>query len=301
MIVVLGSINIDICLEVDNLPLAGETIHARNRRYFGGGKGANQVLAAKRAGADVAFFGAVGDDQLAQKALSELIESGVPTSELAVVQQETGSANIYVDRQGENIIVITAGANALVDTAMANAAVLRAKGGFLVLQQEIPFATLQPALERARLEGVRTILNISPFDENSAGLARLADIVIANQHEWSRLSGGLDTSDAMKEWSRSRGQTIVVTRGAGGVAVATPADYFETSAPQIQPVDTVGAGDTFCGYLAAALDLGDSLRAAVDVAVTAGSLACLKHGAQASIPTREDVLATVRPNRMAGS
>ena len=287
MIVVLGSINIDIRLEVESLPLAGETVHARNRRYFGGGKGANQALAAKRAGGDVAFFGAVGEDQFAQRALGELVEAGVPISDIAVVWEETGSANIYVDRRGENVIVITAGANALVDVEMASAAVSRARGGYLVLQQEISNATTRAALEMARSSGVTTILNVSPFDRSSADLSRLADIVIANQHEWSRLAGGASTP---QEWSVRHQQTIVVTKGSEGVSVASPSEYFELGAPTIQPVDTVGAGDTFCGYLAAALDLGESLQAAVNGAVTAASMACLKAGAQSSIPARREVL-----------
>ncbi len=290
MIVVLGSVNIDICLEVESLPLAGETVHARSRRYFGGGKGANQVLAAKRAGAEVAFFGAVGPDRYAETALRELVEAGIPISEIAVVEEETGSANIYVDSRGENCIVVVEGANGLVGADAAATAVQRAKGGLLVLQQEIPFAATHRALELARTCGIRTILNVSPFDETSAELSRLADIVIANQHEWSQLSGGVDASTAMQAWSRRHNQTIVVTKGADGVGVASPLEYFEVAAPTIQPRDTVGAGDTFCGYFAAELDRGGSLLEATTIAVTAASIACLKAGAQSSIPLRHEVL-----------
>ncbi|MEP7456118.1 ribokinase [Phyllobacterium sp. SB3] len=290
MIVVLGSVNIDICLEVESLPRAGETIHARDRGYSGGGKGANQVLAAKRGGAEVAFFGAVGSDRHAEEALCDIVEAGIPISDIAVVQEETGSANIYVDRHGENCIVVVAGANGLVGADAVAAAVKRASDGFLVLQQEIPFATTHHALKRARASGTRTILNVSPFDKTSAELSRLADIVIANQHEWSQLSGGAETCAAMQEWSRRHRQTIVVTKGAGGVAVASPSEYFEVAAPTIQPIDTVGAVDTFCGYLAAELDRGGSLREATEIAVTAASIACLKAGAQASISVKHEVL-----------
>jgi ribokinase len=290
MIVVLGSINIDICLEVESLPLAGETIHARSRRYFGGGKGANQALAAKRAGAEVAFFGAVGADQNAAKALSELVDADLPISDIAVVEEETGSANIYVDRHGENCIVLMAGANGLVGADTAAAAVQRAMDGLLVLQQEIPFSTTHAALELARSSGVKTIFNVSPFDATSAELARLADIVIANQHEWSQLSGGSEAPARIQEWSHRHQQTIVVTKGAGAVAVASPSEYFEVAAPTIQPIDTVGAGDTFCGYFATELDRGGSLREATEIAVTAASIACLKSGAQTSIPLRDQVL-----------
>ncbi len=297
MIVVLGSINLDIQFEVENLPLAGETLHARGRSHFGGGKGANQVLAAKRAGADAVLFGAVGDDEAAKIALRGLVEAGVTISDVASVQEDTGLANIYVDRLGENCIVVAAGANGLVDADMAAAAVASAKEGFLVLQQEIPFETNNAALAHARRHDVRTVLNVSPFDERSAELSRLADVVIANQHEWARLSNGFDGPDAMREWSRRNSQTLVVTRGAAGVAVSAPQEYFEVAAPAIRPIDTVGAGDTFCGYFAAELDRGSTLREAAEIAVVAASIACLQAGAQKSIPLRSDVVRALAQSR----
>lgn len=290
MIVVLGSINLDVRFEVETLPRAGETIHARGRAHFGGGKGANQALAAKRAGADVILFGAVGEDQAAEIVLRELIDADVGLSNVAAVQEATGSANIYVDGRGENSIVVSAGANGLVDVDMAANAVTTAKNGFLVLQQEIPFETNKAVLELAKLRGVKTVLNVSPFDATSRELSRLADIVIANQHEWARLNDGRDGPDALQDWSRMNNQIIVVTMGAAGVFVSAPHEYFEVAAPAIQPIDTVGAGDTFCGYFAAELDHGGTLRAAAQIAVFAASIACLQHGAQPSIPLRGDVL-----------
>ncbi|MBO9196896.1 ribokinase [Rhizobium sp. 16-449-1b] len=290
MIVVLGSINLDIRFEVESLPQAGETLHAHGRSHFGGGKGANQALAARRAGADAFLFGAVGDDQHAEIALQELVESGVSISDVAIVQEDTGSANIYVDWQGENCIVVAAGANGLVDIDMAATAVARAQKGLLVLQQEVPFDTNKAALELARLHDVRTVLNVSPFDATSAKLSRLADVVIANQHEWAKLSDGAEDPEAMRAWSRRNNQILVVTKGAAGVTVSAPEEYFEVAAPGIQPLDTVGAGDTFCGYFAAELDRGGSLREAAEIAVVAASMACLQAGAQPSIPRRPDVL-----------
>jgi ribokinase len=260
MIVVLGSINIDIRFQVAHLPGAGQTIHALGQSYFAGGKGANQALAAKRAGAEVAMFGVAGDEPLGKIALSELAASGVPMTDIALTVEGTGAAYIYVDSQGENCIVINAGANALVDAKMAAAAVERAKGGYLVLQQEIPTDTIKTALDLARAAGVRTILNVSPFDAASPVLARLADIVIANETEWEMLAGKMDTPASLQDHSRKHHQAVVVTKGAQGVCVATGDDYFELPAPRIRPVDTVGAGDTFCGYLAAALAAGQTWR-----------------------------------------
>ena len=294
MIVVLGSINVDIRFEVERLPKAGETVHAINRRYFAGGKGANQALAARRAGADVALFGAAGNDRHAERALSELVAAGVLVSDVTTVPEETGSANIYVDSQGENVIVVTSGANGLVDAEMAARAVSRTKGGFLVLQQEIPTGTTKAALELARAADVTTILNVSPFGGTSSELSEMADIVIANEREWSHLGGKGDILASMRERSLRQRQTLVVTRGPLGVCVASPTDYFEIQAPAIRPLDTVGAGDTFCGYFAATLAHGGSLRDAADIAVRAASIACLKAGAQASIPAKSEVEGAVQ-------
>lgn len=290
MIVVLGSVNLDIQFEVEILPKSGETLHACGKTHFGGGKGANQALAAKRAGADTALFGAVGNDRAAEIALREVMEADVMTLGVTVVENDTGSANIYVDRDGENCIVVAAGANGHVKTDMAVAAIEKARHGFLVLQQEIAFETNKAALELARLSDVKTVLNVSPFDQSSGELAELADIVIANEHEWAKLSSGADNIEAMREWSRKRGQTLVVTRGAAGVVVLAPETEVEVPAPAIKPIDTVGAGDTFCGYFVAELDRGGSLLEAAEIAVVAASTACLHRGAQSSIPRRSDVL-----------
>ena len=289
MIVVLGSINIDIRYEVEELPSAGETIHSLCWSRFAGGKGANQALAAKRAGANVAFFGAAGKDNLAQEALLELREAGVSLSDVVFFSEATGLANIYVDRQGENFIVVTAGANNLVDAKMAEAAVNRADSGFLVLQQEIPVDTTMTALKLARSRGVRTILNVSPFDIISHTFSLLADITIANENEWLRLAEGSEVAASMQTWSKENQKTLVVTKGARGVCVASPSEFFEVAAPSIHAIDTVGAGDTFCGYFAAALDAGQSYQEAARVAVVAASLACREAGTQISIPSREQV------------
>lgn len=140
------------------------------------------------------------------------------------------------------------------------------------------------ALKLARLHDVRTVLNVSPFDATSAKLCRFADVVIANHCEWAKLSNGEKDPEAMRTWSRWNNQILVVTKGAGGVSA--PQEYFEVAAPAIEAIDTVGAGDTFCGYFAAQLDRGSSLREATEIAVVAASIACLQAGAQPSIPMR---------------
>lgn len=133
-------------------------------------------------------------------------------------------------------------------------------------------------MDLARNADVKTILNVTPFGEASAELSEKADIIIANEHEWSQLSATSDVSASMQARSLRHRQAIVVTRGSLGVCVASPDAYFELPASVIRPLDTVGAGDTFCGFPAAALDSGCRLKEASNLAVTAASLACLRVG-----------------------
>ena len=164
-------------------------------------------------------------------------------------------------------------------------------GSILVLQQEIPQAANERALELARQRGVISILNTAPFLPTTRAIAEQASIVIANETEFQLLTGaGLDRLDAaMAEWAKAQNQTIIVTLGPDGARAATPTGSFAVPALQVDPVDTVGAGDTFCGYLAAGLDQGLDLEASMRRAAVAASLACLKPGAQPAVPFAADV------------
>ncbi|WP_420006822.1 ribokinase [Arenibacterium sp. LLYu02] len=286
MIVVLGSINLDICLSVANLPQPGETISATGRQLFAGGKGANQALAARRAGAEVAFVGAVGRDAGAEVALAHLRAAGVDLSALEEVETPTGTAMILVEASGENLIVVEGGANRALSEASVAVAVDRARGGTLVLQQEIDDALTELALQTARAQGVRSVLNLSPFGARSGPLSQLADVLITNEGEWEALQAWASAKGLAANWWRSK--VVLVTRGSAGVYVFSPEGDLSLPAPVIQPVDTVGAGDTFCGYLVAALTEME-LPEAVALAIRAASLACLRPGAQPAIPTRQEV------------
>ena len=292
MITVLGSTNLDLIGTVSRIPKPGETVPGDKFSMAAGGKGANQALAARRAGAEVRMFAAAGTDSFADEALRLLLEDGVDLSHVRKVEGPTGIAMIFVDEEGENVIAILPGANGTMSPADADAALAGLGiGSVLMLQQEIPQAATSRALELARAQGVVSILNTAPFLETTKAVAELASIVIANETEFELLtSAGMDRLDeAMADWARAQNQTVIVTLGPDGARAATPAGSFRVPALKVDPVDTVGACDTFCGYLAAGLDQGLDLEVAMRRAAVAASLAVLKPGAQPAIPYAADV------------
>jgi ribokinase len=258
-----------------------------------GGKGANQALAARRAGAQVRHVSAVGRDTFADAALALLRQDGVELDQLKIVDGPTGIAMIFVDGAGENVIAVLPGANATLTAADADAALAGLKGGVLLLQQEIPQAATERALELARAQGMISVLNIAPYLDTTKAVAPKASILIANETEFELLTGrGVAELDAaMLDWSNAHGQIVIVTLGGDGAKAAVDGKLLQVPALPVKPVDTVGAGDTFCGYLAAGLDAGLELEAAMRRAAVAASLACLKPGAQPAIPYDRDVAA----------
>nr|CAD6426676.1 ribokinase [Rhizobium sp. Q54] len=297
MITVLGSINMDLIATTDRLPEPGETVAGNSFATAAGGKGANQALAARRAGNGVRMAGAVGRDEFAEPALALLDQAGVDLSAIRHVEGPTGTALILVGGTGENMIAVVAGANGTLDEQQARAAVeAMSQGDVLMLQLEVPAAAVEAALQVAKAKGVSSILNTAPITAEAARLARLADVVIANETEFELLTGRADLQpaereDALQTMNAQTGQTFIVTLGAEGVIAAQDGRLHRARGLEIQPVDTVGAGDTFCGYLAAGLDAGLAFDDMLRRAAVAGSLACLKPGAQPSIPTAAEVAA----------
>ncbi len=298
MITVLGSANLDLIGTVSRIPTPGETVPGGTFRTAAGGKGANQALAARRAGAAVKMFAAVGDDAFAAEALGELKAGGVDLAEVPnVAATATGIAMIFVDEAGENVIAILPGANGTLDAHKAEAALAPLqRGDILMLQQEVPVACTDRALDLAKDKGVITILNTAPFLPTTPASAQKAAIVIANETEFALLCGGREAplEQLMADWVRDTGNTIIVTLGPDGARAATQEGAFSVPAMKVDPVDTVGAGDTFCGYLAAGLDARLKLADAMRRAAVAASLACLKPGAQPAIPTSDEVEAALR-------
>ena len=297
MIIVVGSINLDLVANVERLPGPGETVPGTAFATAPGGKGANQALAACRAGVQVRMVGAVGADAFADEALALLDEAGVDLSTVRRVDGPTGTALILVGGDGENMIAVVPGASGLVTEKDVAGAGIGA-GDHILLQHEVPLETVAAALGRARSAGAVSILNTAPYQAGAASLLARADYVVANETEFDlyadalRLAAG-DRKARMRAFVQKAGNVLVVTLGGEGVLAATPQREFSVPALPITPVDTVGAGDTFCGYLAAGLDRGMPLDEALRHAAAAGSLACLKPGAQPSIPVASEVEAAL--------
>lgn len=300
MIIVVGSINLDLVADVERLPAPGETVPGSIFRTAPGGKGANQALAAARAGGQVRMIGAVGRDAFASEALALLKDGNVDLTGVREAHAATGVALIFVDGKGENVIVVVAGANGTVLAGdFAKAAI--SKNDIVLLQHEVPLETVDAALQTARASGARSILNTAPFRPEAAKLVTKADYVVANETEFDLYArelklAGDDREARMRAFASETGHTIVVTLGGDGV-IAVSGDAAEKGdaallrvpAIAVTPIDTVGAGDTFCGYLAAGLSENLPLDQALKRAAAAGSLACLKAGAQPAIPLRADV------------
>ncbi|HEV7293256.1 MAG TPA: ribokinase [Devosia sp.] len=292
MITVFGSTNLDQVGTVSRLPKPGETVAGGTFSMAAGGKGANQALAARRAGAEVRQVSAVGADAFADAALALLKKEGVDLSALKVAEGPTGIAMIFVDTHGENVIAVLPGANGTMTPEDAERALGElGHGSVLLLQQEIPQAATERALDLANARGATAILNTAPFLDTTPAIAPKAAILIANETEFALLSGRpeAELDAAMSDWAKTHNQTVIVTLGPDGARAATPERSFAVPALHVTPVDTVGAGDTFCGYLAAGLDAGLDLEAAMRRAAIAGSLACLNPGAQPAIPHAAEV------------
>lgn len=297
MIVVFGSLNVDLVTAVERLPGAGETVIGPAYDLHPGGKGANQALAARRAGADVVLVGAVGRDAFADIALSLLAEDGVDLSLVARVEAPTGAAFIAVDAAGSNQIVVAAGANALA-RADALASLSLGVGDVLLLQREVPEAECLAAAQLVNRAGGRVILNLAPAGPPADELLGCLDILIVNEHEALVLAQSLGwperEPDAIaRRCDAQRGIACIVTLGAEGVVGWHGGVCRRLAAPSVAVVDTVAAGDSFTGAFAAALSSGYGFSGALQRGLAAGSLACTVAGAQPSVPRREAIEALV--------
>jgi ribokinase len=292
MIVVFGSINVDLLMPVPHLPAAAETVLGTNYAIAPGGKGANQALAARRGGSEVAMIGRVGRDAFAEVALSLLRRDGVDLRLVAASERPTGCAAITVDPAGENMIAVASGAN-LDAAAVQVPDRLLGPETVLVLQREVPMAENATLIYRARTSGTRIILSLAPAGPIAPAQFSDIDILIANETEAASLKTDATTL------ARGLRQGLVVTRGAAG-AVALLADGSRITVPAlaIEPVDTTGAGDTFAGVLAAGLDQCLPLDLALRRASAAAALACLALGAQPAMPDRAAIDAAV--SRLSG-
>lgn len=292
-IAVVGSLNLDTTVRVHRLPDRGETVLGAGHFSGTGGKGANQAVAAARLGRSVAMVGMVGRDEAGEQLLAALVEAGVDGSGVIVNDRTaTGMAVVTVDESGENTIVVDPGANAAfgpdafepVSEAVAGATVV-------LVQLEIPVPTVAAAVERAT---ATVVLNPAPASELSAEVLRGVDVLVPNATELGRLSGepAPETTDAAVGMARALAGpgAVVVTLGARGAVVVSGVESLHVRAPEVEAIDPTAAGDAFCGGLADALCRGESLVDATRWAVCVGAAATTRWGAQASLPTRQDVL-----------
>jgi ribokinase len=289
-VVVVGSANVDLVVAVPRHPAPGETVLGGDLRRTPGGKGANQAVAAARAGgADTVLVAALGHDEAAELLLTSLTAAGVRTEAVQRVDAPTGTALITVSPDGENAIVVAPGANALVDAAPALEHL--AAADVVLAQLEIPLDVVRAAAA-ARHPGALVVLNAAPSRPLPDELWAQVDVLVVNEHEAADLAPGPGAPEAAAARLAQRVPTVVVTLGAAGALVAT-ADRWPVAvpAPRVDAVDTTGAGDTFCGVLAARLAAGDDVVDAVRRAGVAGALAVTRPGAQAAVPSAAEVTA----------
>jgi ribokinase len=308
-VVVLGSSNTDMTVRVPTLPAPGETLLGGSFLTGPGGKGANQAVAARRAGAEVVFLAAVGDDLFGRQALEHYGREGIDVSHVQVVAgAPSGVALIFVSEAGENMIAVAPGANAQLgpETVDRWPDSLFVSGDVLLAGLEVPLETVVRAVERARRAGMRIVLNPAPADPGLLrhDLLRHVEVLTPNRGEARLLAGsGDDPALAAKALLSLGLENLVVTLGSEGCVhfrrEAGAAEGDRIPAYPAVAVDTVGAGDAFNGALAAALAAGKPLRGAMAWACAAAALAVTRPGAQAALAERAaiDRLIAEHPNR----
>ncbi len=276
--VVVGSINMDLVARAARMPAPGETVLGTSFATTPGGKGSNQAIAAAKAGADVAFVGAVGDDTFALELRQTLVDAEVDAERLREVPGPSGVAAITVDSSGQNSIIVVPGANSLVVDLTHDELAAIADADVLLCQLEIPLDTVTAAARHAATHGTVVILNPSPAQPLPDGLVGAVDVLVVNETEERQLG-----EDAL-----TRVQHVVTTLGADGARYRGPGgEQLRVAAPSVDAVDTTGAGDAFAGALASAWSRGP--LAALTFACAAGALTATRPGASAASPTRAEI------------
>ena len=287
MIVVFGSTNLDLNFAVPRIPAPGETVLCPDIRIEPGGKGANQAVAAARDGAPVVMAGAVGRDALAAGALRLMREAGIDLSRVVETEASTGCAAITVDPGGANAIAVGSGANRLVYADQIEDALLTSSTT-LLLQMEVPATETAALIRRARRRNARIVLNLAPALPLPDDALRMTDLLVANETEAAWLARHCGCHADAAAIRMALGMDVARTLGAEGIDASSAAGAVRVPAHKIVPVDTTAAGDCFVGVLAAALDRGVPIFAALHRANAAAALCCTRAGSQYSVPTAEE-------------
>ncbi|MDJ0631679.1 MAG: ribokinase [Xenococcaceae cyanobacterium MO_188.B29] len=291
-VVVFGSINIDLVVEVSHLPVKGETVIGNRFFISTGGKAANQAVALAKLGIPVHLIGQIGDDSFGQTLLQNLKTAGVKTDKITInPHTHSGIASITVDEQGQNTITCAAGANRLVgEPELAQLRALLPKTKVVMLELGVPLSSILAAARDARASGCCLILDPAPAKSNLPDeLYQLVDIITPNEIEASQLVGftvdGVTTARQAATFLHQMGaRKVIITLGNQGAFCSTQEESFWVKPIPVKVVDAVAAGDAFNGALAAALASGKSLREAVEWGNIAGALSVTKNGAQPSLP-----------------
>ncbi|MFD9291638.1 ribokinase [Streptomyces sp. NPDC060030] len=288
-IAVLGSTNMDLVAYVARAPGRGETVTGREFRTVPGGKGANQAVAAARAGGEVVMIGAVGTDEYGSVLRTNLEHAGVDTDLLHTVAGPSGTAHIVVDDEGSNAIVVIPGANGTVTALGPGEKAAVSAAGLLLLQLELPLAVVTEAARTARARGVRTILTPSPVQPLPSALLDAVDLLVPNEHEAAALSGCTEPHAAAQILLRQVPEVVITLGRKGCLYAVRGGEPVLFPAPRVTAVDTTGAGDTFVGTLAVALGEGRSVPEAAAWASGAAALCVQKPGASTSMPYSSEI------------
>ena len=295
MIILFGSNVFDLFFHMADFPEKDQAVHLSKHVERPGGKGANQAVAAARAGSDVRFFGALGQDGYGQIMSKNLSDEGIDISGIDIIEdQASGLATIFVDENdGTHRVVVSQGANQSAKQEHIPDDILNDQTT-LLLQRELPITEIETFIKRAKLKGAQTIMNLAPAKEVSEGLLHNLDYIILNEYEAETLAEFIGMS-ADDKWEFARDLynkykiTTIITLGAAGSICYDGKNEYEINTLCINAVDTIGAGDAFSGYFAAAIDQNKPIKDALGIAAVASCLACTKIGAMTALPTKFEV------------
>ena len=297
MIIVFGSNVLDLFFQQADLPEKDKALFLDSHAEQPGGKGANQAIAAARAGAEVKFFGALGTGGHGRHMFKNLSQNGIDIAGIEFLDMPSGLATIFVDEaDGTHRIVVSQGANLHAKQDTIPGKLLTDKTAILI-QGELPMDETEKLIHRGKQAGCRTVMNFAPaIQPLSETLLNDLDVIILNEYEAEALGKQYDMQvfskhDLAMALYKRFDMVTIITLGGNGSITAADGEIFSTPAMAITPIDTVGAGDAFTGYFCAALDRGETVKQAVYEGGVAGSITCTKIGAQTALPSREEVAA----------
>jgi ribokinase len=293
-ILVIGSSNTDMVVRVRDIPRPGQTVMGGEFKVFAGGKGANQAVAARRAGAEVRFIAAVGNDDFGKAAIDGFNREGINTENIEVLDGiPSGVAMIFVSDEGENCIGVAPGANKeLASGFLQDNSQVFTQCSHLLVQLEIPMETVETIVQLASENNVRAILNPAPAAKLSGQVLQNLYCITPNEHEAEELTGiavmNVESAERAAEALLQRGvQNVIITLGSDGALLVNSKGVHHQDAEKVEVIDTTGAGDTFNGVLAALLCEGKTLKESIRLAVKGATLSVQKPGASDSVPYRD--------------